>query len=169
MKKVINISFIFITIFSFIFGFFGYYSLGNNYTTDIFFLRRTIPGKKFEIIYRILLAIIGILILLFSSFINITLKNFLLENLKNCNNFNFVSLAPLVFICIISFCYPKVIEILGFVACLFYSTNGYILPTIAAIIIEKKKNRRGNLIIFYYFYLTFVFIMAFASLFFLIF
>lgn len=166
MKKVINISFIFFTIFSFIFGFFGYYSLGNTYTTDIFFLRKTIPGKKFEIIYRILLAIIAILISLYSSLINITLKNFLLKNLKICKNFYFVSLAPLILMCIISFCYPKVIGVLGFVSCLVNSTNGYVLPTLAGIVVERKKGHKFR-VFFYSVYLFVVVSMALSSFVFL--
>ena len=168
MKKIINISFIFFSIFIIIFGFFGYYCLGNIYTTDIFFLRKTIPNKKFEKIYRILLSILAILLLLYSSTINITLKNFLLQNLKSCNNFYFVSLFPLILMCFLAFGYPKVVEILGFVSCLVNSTNGYILPTLAAIVVEKKRGGSKGKVFGLVCYLVLVFCLAMASFIFLI-
>jgi len=73
IRKSLRIS-ILLFLWSFFFGVYGYFCLGDNFTNDLFMLRKSIGGK-FEIIYQIILALFAIFMMLYISFFNISFKN----------------------------------------------------------------------------------------------
>ena len=68
--KIVNYSFIYFLLISITFGIYGYVCLGDYFTTDLFMLRNTFEGKKFENVYRVILFAMGLSLLLYTSFFN---------------------------------------------------------------------------------------------------
>ena len=126
---MVNYSFLYFAIFALFFGIYGYYCLGDNYTTDLFILRRAYEGKKYEIVYRVILFLTIIGNLAYMPFFNLGLRTTITQIIGE-SNFIYISLIPFYVSIIISIVYPDIMNFLGYNGVFVIMINGFILPTL---------------------------------------
>jgi len=142
MVKTLNVSHLFFLLFSLGFGLYGYYCLGDRYTTDLFMLRKSFDGKKFEELYRLILVLMAVCYILYMAFFNMSLRNFIYSNFSYKPSPYLVSLGPLTLACIVTWAYPKIVNFLGYNALIVCLLNGFLFPIMIArkIFVEEKKS-----------------------------
>ena len=113
---------------SLIFGIYGYVCLGDYFTTDLFMLRNTFEGKKYEDVYRVILISMGTFILLYSSFFNHSFQA-LFKEIFNVNiNFYVLAITPMALAILFACFYPKIINFLGYNGIIICTPNGFLYP-----------------------------------------
>jgi hypothetical protein len=141
MVKSLRISHLFFLAFGLAFGFYGYYCLGDRYTNDLFMLRKTFEGKKYEQLYRMILIAMAACYILYMAFFNISLRNFIHSNFDSKPNHYLVSLGPLFLAFVLSWSYPKIVNFLGYNALIVCLLNGFMFPIMIARKIFVKEGR----------------------------
>ena len=131
MTKTVNISHLFFLVFSLGFGFYGYYCLGDNYTSDLFMLRKSFDGKRFEEWYRVILVLMAVCYILYMAFFNISLRNFIHSNFNYKPNLYLVSLGPLTLAFLLAWSYPKIVNFLGYNALIVCLLNGFLFVKVS--------------------------------------
>jgi amino acid permease len=128
VTKAIKISHIFFLFFASVFGSYGYLCLGDRFTSDLFMLRKSFPGKHHETIYRILLVFVALLYIHYMPYFIISFRNFFYSNFKYQPSFSVISIVPLTIAAMISFGYPKIVNFLGYSAILVCLMNAFLFP-----------------------------------------
>lgn len=146
MLKTLKISHAFFLLFALAFGAYGYICLGDRFTTDLFMLRKSFPGKSHEEWYRMILALIAVFYILYMSFFILSFRNFLFGNFKANPSFYTASLGPLTISALLAFAYPKIVNFLGYNALLVCLLNGFLFPTMIMRIIYVAEKRSWVLI-----------------------
>ena len=113
---------------SLLFGIYGYVCLGDYFSTDLFMLRNTFPGKKYEDFYRIILIFMGTFILLYCSFFNHSFQALFNEIFKTNINFYVLAIVPMTIAILFSCFYPKIINFLGYNGIIVCTPNGFLYP-----------------------------------------
>ena len=142
VKKTIKISYYYFVTFGILFGAWGYFCLGNIHTSDLFMLRASYPKKRFETLYRIILCFFGFFSLIYISFFNLSLRDFIERVFKNPPNFYITSILPLIVAVLICMFYPQILNYLGYNAILSCIPNGFIYPLLIKFQLLKKENER---------------------------
>ena len=148
MKKTLSISFVLLTCIAMIFGFFGYYCLGDMHTSDLFMLRKSFPGKQNELIYNIVLIFYCIFITFYSSFFNLCMKDYI-KTAYNVNwSNNFMSIGGLTFVMSVTFLYPNFVNLIGYNAIFVCLFNGFVFPCLLKRKLIKKRNQSTLYLLF---------------------
>ena len=143
LKKTIKISYYYFIAFGLIFGAWGYFCLGDTHTSDLFMLRASYKDKKYEMIYRIILIIFGFFSMIYVSFFNLSLRDFIERIFKNPPNFYLTSILPLILAVLISLFYPQIMNYLGYNSIFSCLPNGFIYPLLIKYqIMVKEKERK---------------------------
>ena len=126
--KSARISYIYLTFISIICGLYCYLCLGDIYTSDVFMLRKSFEGKRRELIYKSLLAVIALMSLLYAKFYHSNMKFFLANNYLNQSPTQFLYLIPWLCALLLTMAYPKIINFLGYNSVTIFILNGYCFP-----------------------------------------
>lgn len=129
LKKTINYSHLFFITFALLFGIYGYFCLGDKYTSPLFMLRQSFQGKRHEYLYRGILFWTAINALIFLSFFNLSCKNHINTFFQERPNQKLVIFIPLFLAAMLSWVYPKIEKLLGFSGIFIVIANGFIFPT----------------------------------------
>lgn len=132
MTKTIKIAHVFFLFFAIIFGCYGYLCLGDRFTSDLFLLRKSFPGKHHESIYRIILVLVALFYVHYMSYFIISFRNFFYSNFKYKPSFSVISIVPLTIAAVIAFSYPKIVNFLGYSAIMVCLMNGFLFPIMIA-------------------------------------
>ena len=131
-----------------IFGFFGYYCLGDVHTSDLFMLRKSFPGKQNELIYNIVLIFYCIFITFYSSFFNLCMKDYIRTAYNVSWSNNFMSIGGLTFVLSVTFLYPNFVNLIGYNAIFVCLFNGFVFPCLLKRKLIKKRNQSTLYLLF---------------------
>lgn len=130
LMKTLNISHFIFLMFGVLFGGYGYYSLGDNFTSPMFILRKTFEGKTHEWVYRCLLIWTTFNAMIYLAFFNLSFRNFINSLTPRKLNQKLVNYAPLFAAAFLSWVYPKIEKVFGLNGICVCLVNGFVLPTL---------------------------------------
>jgi hypothetical protein len=146
MLKTIKISHLFFLGFALCFGFYGYYCLGDTYTSDLFMLRASFEGKEYEDIYRLILILMAVFYVLYMAFFNLSLRTFIDSNFDHKFSKYTISLVPLTVAALLTIAYPRIVDFLGYNALVVCLLNGFMFPIMIVIRIYKEERKSRSII-----------------------
>ena len=164
LKKTLNYSHLFFLFFATVFGFYGYYCLGDNFTNSIFMLRQSFAGKRFEGLYRFMLLWGAFNGLTYLSFFNLSMKRYINSITKTPKNQIVVSLLPYFCAAFLAFAYPNIEEVFGLNAILVILVNGFIFPTFMKRSMDLKEGKGLWRIVWWDFQVVLYFLIGGISL-----
>lgn len=126
-------------------GMSSYICLGEKYTPHLILMRdKNLSNNKGYESYLTVLTIAFFVLLVYSMPIfNPSTRDYLLDFLKNRNKkrfFKLFSVIPILFVCIISFAYPYVTDILDYFGLTVFAYDAYIIPLLMKHEVLKRQN-----------------------------
>lgn len=114
-------------------GMVSYICLGDNYTPNLIIMRdKTLSNNhNYEIYLTILVSIFFLLLVYSMPIFNPSTRDYLLDFFdtpKRTKYFKLFSILPIFFVCLISFAYPYVTDILDYFGVTIFSYDAYIVP-----------------------------------------
>lgn len=144
-QKVLAYPFFYFILFSLFFGFWGYFCLGDFYSSDLFFLRKSIRQDLFERIYQVILAAFGVVLVIFLCFFNLSFMQLWRQIFSNNINYYLMSLTPLYLAILFVMVYPNIVNFLeynGIIVCL---SNGFLFPILIKMHLVTSKAQKFGL------------------------
>jgi len=122
----------------------GYFSLGENYITDMFLKRKPYEGESalVETIYRVIIALFFLLSSLGIAIFNPTMRDYLYQILNLAHNkvsYVVLSLIPFLIFCTVAFLMPSIVAVFNWTGLTICNFNGYIIPALMMIQVLRRQ------------------------------
>lgn len=143
-------AYLYLTIVTVLFGLYTYTHLGNNHTDDLFMLRATFPGKRYESVYLTVLMVVAVLNLMYIRFYHSNMESYLHDFVAGSDQSIFWRIAPWFGALLLTFVYPHIIKTLGYMSSTVFLADGYVFPILMKIEMEKAKGASNLKIAGYY-------------------
>lgn len=165
LKKAAKISLSFEWVLFCLIAFLGYFVFGDEYTPELFIIRKELKDKNhwIEQLQLILLFIFFIASTFGLAIYSSSMRDFIgefIEIKNNKINYTIASLLPFFFICCISTFFPYLGTIVDLFTYTVFNFNGYIIPFLMGIATYKKHIKKGNQIYFMYSVLLFLILIS---------